>query len=478
MCVRCQSQFFTLPRRAHRLSDAQLRKGEKLDWHRTGASAILEALETEALVIALAVALTVGVLGWLVALGAWRRGVALRFERDLLRDRVRDTADFDARARDAFEALAGQTLRRSNAEFLTLARETLRVQETRGAAELEGRRVAVEGLVRPIGAALEKTHAELERLGRENAGLRAQVKGMLAANRELAKETGKLSQALRRPNVRGRYGEIQLERVVELAGMRPYCDFSVQETVHGEASLRPDLVVRLPNDRIVVVDAKTPIDGYLDAVQTRGSTRAEHLARFAAAVVDQVDRLSRKEYWAQFERSPEFVVMFVPGDQLVDAALRERPDLLEHAARRDVILASPSTLIGLLRAVHAGWREKRLEDGARKLFELGRELHRRAASVLGHTDDLGGSLRAAVERYNLLVGSLEQRLVPTLRRFEESGAGSSKELVEPRPVDAALRDVALPESAADPRDAEGELVARRLVHKRGKRRRPDAKTSP
>lgn len=432
-------------------------------WSVRRRDAILEALQADALDPGLAGALAGCALGWAAALLLWRRSVKLGFERDHLERRLAETGDFETRARDAFEALASKALRRSNHELLALARQTLRAQEGRGAAELERRRAAVEALVAPIGDALERTHAELSRLGRENAGLRAQVKGMQAASRELSRETGRLSQALRSPNVRGRYGEIQLERVVELAGLRPYCDFAAQATVRdGEGrAQRPDLVVRLPNERVVAVDAKTPIDAWLDAVQaeTRRSAR-EHMARFAASVAAEVERLSRKEYWAQFERSPEFVVMFMPGDQLVDAALRERPGLLEEAAARDVVIASPATLIGLLRAVHAGWREKRLEEGARELYALGRELHRRAAGVLSHADELGRSLGAAVDRYNALVGSLEQRMLPALRRFEESGAGSSRDLLEPRRLDDALRPARRRSGAAAPEDDDGAPGAR------------------
>jgi DNA recombination protein RmuC len=355
-------------------------------------------LEVDQLKWMFGLALAVAGVGWIVAAAWWRRAARLELERDAALARVVDAAELDRR-------------------------------------------------IGPIDAALRRTHEELGRIGRTGAGLRAQIKGVLNANKELSRETSRLSRALRRPNVRGRYGEIQLERVVELAGMRPYCDFGTQVSVDvGETwegrSLRPDLVVRLPNDRVIVVDAKTSLDSFLDAVEADSPARAKaHRERFAASVAEQIDRLSRKEYWAQFERSPEFVVMFIPGDQFIDMALRARPGLIERAAERDVILASPSTLIGLLRAVHVGWREQRLSDSAQELFELGRELHARSATVFAHADALGASLRGAVERYNACVGSMEERMLPTLRRFEESGADSAKELVAPRPVEPVLRPV-------------------------------------
>lgn len=407
-----------------------------------GARCHAARLDDELLIGAFAGVAVLAVAGWTVALVMWRRALRRAFEVEALERRAREAEAFEARSRETFEALAGRALRQSGEQFLALAKERLGAQEGRSARELDRRKDAVDRLVEPIGKALERTRAELEALRRANAGLRAQVEGVTKANIALSKETGRLSNALRRPNVRGRYGEIQLQRVVELAGMRPYCDFGTQVTTTDENGqvLKPDLVVRMPNDRTIVVDAKTSLDAYLDAVESEDKGRAqEHRERFARAVSEQLDRLSRKEYWAQFEGSPEFVVMFVPGDQFIDMALRERPELLEAAAERNVILASPSTLIGLLRAVHVGWREKRLEDSARELFALGRELHERSANVMNHAGALGKALRGSVESYNAFVGSMEERMVPTLRRFEERGAASAKVLTPLPPVDTPVR---------------------------------------
>jgi len=391
---------------------------------------------------ALVLAVLAAIVGWICAVVGWRRSVKLGFEREALLARLRDTEELEERSKDTFEALAGKALRDSGEQLLTLAKERFATQEGKGVRELERRKESMERMIEPIGKALSKTHAELERLGRENAGLRSQVEGMSKASHALSRETGRLSQALRRPNVRGRYGEIQLERVVELAGMRSYCDFGTQvvSTNDAGASLRPDLVVNLPNDRTIVVDAKTSLDAYLDAIESDSPDKAKaHRERFAASIVEQLDRLSRKEYWAQFAGSPEFVVMFIPGDQFIDMALQERPELIENAAHKNVILASPSTLIGLLRAVHSGWREKRLGDSARELFQLGRELHERAANVLIHADSLGNSLKGSVDSYNSFVGSMEERLLPTLRKFEERGASSAKELALPRSIHEPVR---------------------------------------
>jgi DNA recombination protein RmuC len=364
----------------------------------------------------------------------WR----LAAERDVARGRQ---GDLEA-ARATFHALAGEALRASNEEFLRLAQTAFTAHKNEAAAELERRRRAVDELIGPVAKALERTHQSLEQVGRDHAGLRAQVLEMNKGNQALRSETGKLVQALRKPHVRGRYGEVQLERVVELAGMKNYCDFTPQESRRDEEGklTRPDLIVRLPNGRVVAIDAKTNVDAYLDALDAATPEEIEgHLERYAETVMLQAQKLSRKAYWTSFDASPEFVVMFIPGDQLVDAALERRPELIEYAAERNVVIASPSTLIGLLRAVHVGWREKNLSDSAAELFELGRELHQRAAIVLEHAAIVGESIERARKSYNDFVGSIHSRLVPTLRRFEERDARSAKELPSVRAIEGETR---------------------------------------
>ena len=389
------------------------------------------------LVSALAVILLVGLLA------AARRGDRLEAERDALVGRMEGRDEDVARLGETFEALSARALRTSNEEFLRLAGERLGGQQARATAELEERRAAVDALVKPLAEALKRTHQEVQRVAEGNAGLGARLKDILAASGELRAETGRLSQALRKPNVRGRYGEVQLERVVELAGMRRWCDFSVQEHVRDEDGklLKPDMVVRLPSGRILAIDAKTSVDAYLDALDEDDEARREGLLdRYAAHVADQVQRLGRKEYWAQFD-SLEMVVMFVPGDQLVDTALERRPDLVEVAAEKNVVLASPSTLIGLLRAVHVGWREKELGDHANELFRLGGQLHERASIALEHASRVGDAIDAARRKYNEFVGSVDNRLVPTLRKFEERGAHSSKTLGSLRHLEGEVRKI-------------------------------------
>lgn len=412
----------------------------------------MTALEITLAIVALALAAGAG---WLLHSRA-RLSRRLLSEQELLREsraacelaqaRLADIERNQQHLRDMFGSLAGEALKHNSTEFLKLAKSQLAAEQEKHKSELEQRKLAVEGLVKPLHEKLEKTGETLRRLEedriRAQSALREQAENVARASSELRVETSRLVQALRKPQVRGRYGEIQLERVVELAGMRDYCDFNMQtsmRTADGQA-LRPDMVVRLPNDRLVVIDAKTNIEAYLDAIEADSPELAEeHLDRFARHVFDQAAALSKKNYAQLLDRSPEFVVMFIPGDQFIDAALQRRPKLLDFAAECGVIIASPSTLIGLLRAVHVGWREKKLSDSANELFLLGRELHERAVSALEHAAKVGKAIDVAKERYNTFVGSVDRRLMPTLRKFEEQGACSSRALADLTPLDGDVR---------------------------------------
>jgi len=377
----------------------------------------------------------------------------LTAERDLARARLAD----EARAKSDFQSVAGEVLRNSNQEFLRLAQQTLAVKEGESLALMDRRREEVDRLIQPIQRAIEDTHHHLRRTEKDNAGLREQVLRMNKSNSQLRSETSKLVQALRKPNVRGRYGEIQLERVIELAGMRAYCDFTPQENLRDEAGQlqKPDVVVRLPNDRMIAIDAKVALDSYLDAVDAgTDGERDALLDRYAQNVFEQVTKLAKKQYWANFDHSPEIVVLFVPGDQLVDAALERRPELVERAAEMNVIIASPSTLIGLLRAVHVGWREKNLSESAEELFELGRELHKRAAIVLEKATRVGDAIDGARKHYNEFVGSVQGRLLPALRKFEEKDARSARELPAIRVLEGETREL---DAAGILEDAEAEI---------------------
>lgn len=355
-------------------------------------------------------------------------------------------ADVHSELSEKFKAMAADALAGNNQSFLALAKQTLAVEQQRATESLEARKLAVEQIVKPIAETLAKTDAKLAELEKgqasSNATIGEQMRQVIQANSALRDETKKLATALREPHVRGQYGEMQLRRVAELAGMTAYCDFTEQShTINADGrAQRPDMIVNLPSGRCVVVDAKTNIRNYLDALQATTPEEAELcLDRFAKHVADQATALAKKKYWAQYDGSPEFVVMFVPGDQFIDAALSRQPELLDMAAQQKVLLASPSTLIGLLRAVAVGYKEERLARTAEELRSLGIEFHERAAVAMGHVAKLGGLLNKAVESYNDFAGSYERRLEPTLKKFEDAGAGSGKELPEVKVVVGTAR---------------------------------------
>jgi len=349
---------------------------------------------------------------------------------------------------DTFNALAGKALESSSAQFLKLANEKFNAQHEQNKADIDKRKDAVDNLVKPIGETLKLTRERLETIEKAQleraASLSEHLKQMGLTSDGLRAETHKLVSALSKPQVRGAYGEMQLERIAEIAGMRSYCDFDTQHTVKDDdgANLRPDMVVRLPNDRVIVIDAKMNASKYMDAISAKTEAEAETLlGEFATHVAKQVKDLSKKEYQASVEGAIDFTVMFIPADQLIDAALERKPDLLEAAYKDNVILASPSTLIGLLRAVHIGWREKSISDNAEELIKLGTELHERTATALTYADDIGKAIKNAADKYNKFVGSVEGRLMPTLRKFEEKGAKSTKQIEDLEKVEVETREL-------------------------------------
>ncbi|MEM9065594.1 MAG: DNA recombination protein RmuC [Planctomycetota bacterium] len=367
-----------------------------------------------------------------------------------LRERERDLAkqaeEMAKKSEQTFESLAGRALSKSTDEFLKLAKQSLATESQAGKAELEQRRKAVEEMVKPIREVLTKTEERLTRLDQR-------ITSDGEAREQLATETARLAKALSRPEVRGRYGEIQLRRVAELAGLTSYCDFDEQSSTRDdEGNLqRPDMIVTLPAGRSVAVDAKTNTFAYLEAVNAESEDEREsHLDDFARHVADQIKKLSDKKYWSNYDGSPEFVVMFVPGDHFIDAALARKPDLIEKAAEQNVILASPSTLIGLLRAVAVGWREHSLAEHAHELYQLGRELHERSATAFEHASRLGESIKRTVDQYNKLAGSIDTRFTPTLKKFEEHGVKSAKELPEPPEITVQPRSLVSGEEPEKP----------------------------
>lgn len=356
--------------------------------------------------------------------------------------------DLSQRMEQAFGALAAKALTQNSGEFLRLAEQKLAAKGSESVAEMDKRREAVDSMIKPIAETLKKTEERLSAFDRSRSEsetrLLEQVRQVSVSGTELRTETARLVTALRKPDVRGRYGEMQLKRVAELAGMRSYCDFTEQESaIDADGNtLRPDMVVKLPNGRELIVDAKANLQPYLDALESTDDDQRElHLRRFADGIVKQAQALGRKEYFRNHAGSPDFVVMFVPGDGFVDAALSKRPDLLEIAASQRVLLASPSTLIAMLRAVAVGFAEQKLTQEAGEIRRLAVELHERAAIMLEHLQRVGDSLSSTVDRFNKLAGSVQGRVMPTLRRIESGGAASAKALAQPEEIVVRPREI-------------------------------------
>jgi len=346
---------------------------------------------------------------------------------------------------NAFKALASDALKNNSTSFLQIAEQQLKRIQGESKGDLEARQRAVADLVAPVRDSLERVDAQIQLMERERisaySGLREQVESLITTQKDLQSETGNLVRALRTPNVRGRWGEIQLRRVVEIAGMLSYCDFAEQETVMTETGrLRPDLVVKLPGGKQVVVDAKTPLQAFLDAFETQDEERRRDcLANHARQVRDHINTLSGKKYWEQFESTPEFVVMFLPGETFFSAALEQDTGLIEHGVLNRVIPASPTTLIALLKAINYGWNQEKLARNAQQISTLGKELHERLRKLAVHIAGVGTSLDRAVEAYNQAIGSLENRVLVSARKFSELGASVAEDIPELAPIETTAR---------------------------------------
>ncbi len=443
-------------------------------------------MDTGFLLLAFAVGLTLGAavaVAWLRGRAAEARAVEAAAAADALRAEAERRAALEAtlaeerrgaaekaalldsaqaRLTDAFKALSADALQAQGRQFLDLAQASLEKFQAGAQGDLARRQTAIGELVAPVKETVAKLGDRLGELEKARVGayaeLQAQVRLLGEAQGALRQEAGKLVQALRAPQVRGRWGEVQLRRVVELAGMEEHCDFEEQHTVEGTGGrLRPDLIVRMSNGRVVAVDAKAPLAAYLDACEAADEpTRRARLADHARQVRDHVAKLAQKQYQEHIGVTPEFVVLFLPNEGVLYAALEQDPQIPERAIEAGVLLATPMTLVGLLKAVALGWREEAIAESARKVSELGGELYERLAKLGEHVERLGKSLGGSVKAYNDFVGSLESRVLVSARKFRELGAGpASARIAELSGVEELPRSTLAPElTAPGPADPE------------------------
>jgi len=371
----------------------------------------------------------------------------LEFERKAAAGKQAASEQLNHQLRDTFNALAGEALKSNNAQFLRLARENLEQFHIKAEGELKKRENAVENMVKPIREALEKTESQVRKMESDrhqaHGSLTKHLETMAESHRLLQSETRNLVQALRRPEVRGQWGELTLKRLAELAGMVEHCDFQQQASVQtGQGQQRPDMVVRMPDKREIVVDAKAPLDAYLSAVEaTDDQNRQTHLEHHARNVRARIKELASKGYWQQFKFSPDFVVLFIPGDQFLSAALEIDHTLIEDALAQNVILATPTSLVALLRAVAYGWRQEALAENAEAIREAGQDMYTRLTTFADHLAKLGRSLDSSVDAFNKAVGSYDTRILPGARKFTEMGVTVKKEAPALEQIERTTRRV-------------------------------------
>ncbi len=367
----------------------------------------------------------------------------LSAERAAAAEKISALTDAHERLTNSFKALSADALRSNNQSFLELARESFGKLHQQSADELGKRQQAIDSMVKPLKESLEKVDAKIGEIEKARASaygqLSEQLKSLGTAQTSLQAEAAKLTTALRSTTTAGTWGELQLRRVVEMSGMSSYCDFTEQQSSGG---FRPDLIVRLPGGQQIVIDAKAPNDAYREAANASDeSVRIAKLAEHASKVRSHIDALGAKDYWAQFQPSPEFVVLFLPGDQFLSGALQSDPTLIDRAILKKVLLATPATLIALLKAAAYGWRQESVSKNAEEIANLGRALYDRISGFADHLDKVGRGLENASKSYNSAIGAFEGTLLPGARKFIELGAKGAKELIEPGSVETTPRDV-------------------------------------
>jgi DNA recombination protein RmuC len=380
----------------------------------------------------------------------------LQGERRAAQERISSFNKATEELAERFKALSRDALKDNNQSFLQLAHATLEKFQENAKGDLEFRQKAIDQLVQPLKESLEKVDGKIGEIEKERAGayseLRQQVKALATSQLQLQAETGNLVKALRTPHIRGRWGEIQLRRVVEMAGMLQYCDFVEQETVITEdGRIRPDLIVRLPGNRTIVVDAKVPFDAFYESISTTDEDiRSARLKDHARLVRMHIGALSKKSYWESVQPTPEFVLLFLPGETFYSAALENDPKLIEDGVGQNVIIATPTTLIALLKAVSYGWRQEQMAENAKEVSELGKTLYDRLRVFTNHFANIGKGIERALDSYNQGVGSFEGRVLRTARKFKERGALSGEDIEILEPIDKAIRSLSLDEGGLFP----------------------------